>query len=131
MSRTTLTRAIPVLFVANVTSAAAYFRDTLGFSIDFLHGQPPFYGSVSRDSACLHLKFVHESVLNVAAPDRDALIMAFVEVANVGALFAEYTDAGVTFLQTLTPQQWGRDFIVQAPDGNAICFSGRGDEAVI
>ena len=131
MSRTTLTRAIPVLFVANVTSAAAYFRDTLGFSIDFLHGQPPFYGSVSRDSACLHLKFVHEPVLNVAAPDRDALIMAFVEVANVGALFAEYTDAGVTFLQTLTPQQWGRDFIVQAPDGNAICFSGRGDEAVI
>jgi len=131
MSRTTLTRAVPVLFVANVTSAAAYFRDTLGFSIDFLHGQPPFYGSVSRDSACLHLKFVHESVLNVAAPDRDALIMAFVEVANVGALFAEYTDAGVTFLQTLTPQQWGRDFIVQAPDGNAICFSGRGDEAVI
>ena len=131
MSRTTLTRAVPVLFVADVTAAAAYFRDALGFSIDFLHGQPPFYGSVSRDSACLHLKFVHEPVLHVSAQDRDEFITVFVEVANVDALFAEYTAAGVTFLQTLTPQQWGRDFIVQAPDGNAICFCGRGDEAVI
>ena len=55
-----LTRAMPIIFVANVQASAEFFRDTLGFSIDFLHGHPPFYGAVSRDGACVHLKFVHE-----------------------------------------------------------------------
>ena len=57
-----LARAIPVVFVADVRVSAKFYRDSLGFSIDFLHGDPPFYGSVSRDGACMHLKFVHEPV---------------------------------------------------------------------
>ena len=31
-----LTRAVPVIFVVNVRASAEFFRDTLGFSIDFL-----------------------------------------------------------------------------------------------
>ena len=69
-----LTRAVPVILVLDVQASADFFRATLGFSIDFLHGQPAFYGSVSRDGACLHLKFVHEPVLAVGAQDRDGLI---------------------------------------------------------
>ena len=57
---TRLTRAVPVIFVADVQAAAEFYSGTLGFSIDFLHGHPPFYGAVSRDGACVHLKFVHE-----------------------------------------------------------------------
>jgi catechol 2,3-dioxygenase-like lactoylglutathione lyase family enzyme len=118
-----LTRAVPVILVINVQASAGFFRDTLGFSIDFLHGQPAFYGSVSRDGACLHLKFVHEPVLAVGAQDRDGFISAFVEVENVKALYAEYVAAGATFDQKLKKQAWGgRDFIVRDPDGNGICF---------
>jgi len=121
-----LTRAVPVIFVANVQASAAFFRDTLGFSINFLHGEPPFYGSVSRDSACLHLKFVHEPVLAVGALDQGGFIHAFVEVENVKALYAEYIGTSATFYQKLTKQAWGgNDFIVRDPDGNAICFVGR------
>ena len=118
-----LTRAVPIIFVANVQASAAFFRDTLGFSIDFLHGQPPFYGSMSRDGACVHLKFVHEPVFAIGRYDREGLIMAFIEVENVKALYATYVTAGVTFEQKLKKQAWGgRDFIVRDPDGNAICF---------
>ncbi len=49
---------VPILFVRDVTQSANYFRDKLGFAIDFLYGAPPFYGSVSRDGVCLHLRFV-------------------------------------------------------------------------
>jgi catechol 2,3-dioxygenase-like lactoylglutathione lyase family enzyme len=120
-----LTRAVPVIFVANVEASAAFFRNTLGFSIDFLHGEPPFYGSVSRDGACVHLKFVHEPVLTVGAQDRDGLIVAFIEVENVKALYAEYMAAGATLGQKLKKQAWGgRDFIVRDPDGNGLCFVG-------
>ena len=120
-----LTRAVPVILVLDVQASADFFRATLGFSIDFLHGQPAFYGSVSRDGACVHLKFVHERVLAVGAQDRDGLITAFIEVENVKALYAEYVTAGATFDQKLKKQAWGgRDFIVRDPDGNGICFVG-------
>ena len=121
-----LTRAVPVLLVANVEASAEFFKNTLGFAIDFLHGEPPFYGSVSREGACLHLKFVHEPVLTVGAHDRDGFIVAFIEVENVKALYAEYVAAGTTFDQKLEKQAWGgRDFIVRDPDGNGLCFAGR------
>ena len=123
-----LTRAVPVILVVNVQASAEFFRDTLGFSIDFLHGHPAFYGSVSRDGACLHLKFVHEPVLAVGAQDRDGFISAFIEVENVKALYAEYVAAGATFDQKLKKQAWGgRDFIVRDADGNGLCFVGKGN----
>jgi hypothetical protein len=62
-----LTKGIPVVFVSDVRVAAEFYRDQLGFAIDFLHGHPAFYGSVSRDEACIHLRFVHQPVF-VAAP---------------------------------------------------------------
>ena len=120
-----LTRAVPVIFVANVVASAEFFKDTLGFSTDFLHGKPPFYGSVSRDGACVHLKFVHEPVLVVGAQDQDGFITAFIEVENVKALYAEYVAAGATFDQKLKKQAWGgRDFVVRDLDGNGLCFVG-------
>jgi hypothetical protein len=102
-----LTRAIPVIFVANVEASAEFFKGTLGFSIDFLHGEPPFYGSVSRDGACVHLKFVHQPVLTVGTQDRDGFIGAFIEVENVKALYTEYLTAGAIFDQKLKKQAWG------------------------
>ena len=120
-----LTRAVPVIWVANVRASAQFFNKTLGFSIDFLHGEPPFYGSLSRDGATIHLKFVHEPVLAVGAQDRDGFISAFIEVENVKGLYAEYVAAGAAFAQKLKKQAWGgRDFIVRDPDGNGICFVG-------
>jgi catechol 2,3-dioxygenase-like lactoylglutathione lyase family enzyme len=125
-----LARAVPVVFAADVRRSAAFYRDALGFSIVFLHGEPPFYGSVSRDGACLHLKFVHEPVLVAGAQDRDGLITAFIEVEHVKALYAEYVDKGVTFRQGLQKQAWGgHDFIVRDPDGNFLCFAGRNPNA--
>jgi catechol 2,3-dioxygenase-like lactoylglutathione lyase family enzyme len=122
-----LTRAVPLIFVADVQASAEFFRDRLGFSIDFLHGRPAFYGAVSRDGASVHLKFVHQPVFAIGTHDRDGLIMAFIEVENVEALYAEYGAAGVTFQQKLKKQAWGgRDFIVCDLDGNAICFVGSG-----
>jgi catechol 2,3-dioxygenase-like lactoylglutathione lyase family enzyme len=118
--------AVPVLFVANVQTSAAFFRDSLGFAIDFLHGSPPFYGSVSRGAARLHLRFVHEPVFAPGVREReDGLLSAFVGVDNVKDLFAEYKAAGVDFAQRLRKEPWGASaFIVLDPDGNWICFAG-------
>ena len=121
-----LKSAVPVLFVANVQTSAAFFRDSLGFAIDFLHGNPPFYGSVSRDAARLHLRFVHEPVLAPGVREQeDSLLSAFVGVGNIKDLFAEYKAVGVDFVHPLRKEPWGASaFIVLDPDGNWICFAG-------
>ncbi len=120
-----LQMALPVLYVLDVRAAAGFWRDKLGFRIDFLHGNPPFYGAVSRDGACLHLKFVHEPVFGPGRTAEEGLIMAYVPVANIKGLYAEYHAKGVEFSQTLTKQAWGgTDCHVVDPDGNRVAFVG-------
>jgi uncharacterized glyoxalase superfamily protein PhnB len=117
--------AKPVIFVSNVADSAAFYRDKLGFTIDFLHGSPPFYGSVSRGGACLHLRFVHEPVLKDGIREEEQLLAAYLDVENVKALYAEFKAAGAAFVQPLKKQPWGlSSFIVRDPDGNWISFAG-------
>jgi catechol 2,3-dioxygenase-like lactoylglutathione lyase family enzyme len=119
----TLGGAVPILFVRDVTAAAAFYEATLGFHVDFLHGKPPFYGSVSRDRARLHLRFVHQTNFTELAAREGGLILATIEVANVKALFQEYEARGVDFAQRPVIQAWGGlDFHVRDPDGNVISF---------
>ena len=116
-------RATPILFVRNVTRAARFYEAALGFAIDFLHGEPPFYGAVSREGACLHLRFVHEPNFAELAAREPSLILATIEVDDVAARFAELTARGAPFAQALIRQPWGgTDFHVRDPDGNVISF---------
>ncbi|MEV0795352.1 glyoxalase superfamily protein [Kribbella sp. NPDC050459] len=122
---TPVASAKPVLYVADVDASAKFYRDQLGFRIDFVHGNPPFYGSVSRDGATLHLKHVDEPVFAAGAVEREGLIMAFVNTPKVRELYTEYLAADAQIVQKLTKQAWGgTDFIVRDPDGNAIAFVG-------
>jgi len=123
MSDTVFKPAVPILFVRDVSASAEFFRQQLGFEIDFLHGSPPFYGSVSRGEACLHLRFVRQPNFAELAKREVSLILAVVEVSDVQALFEEFEERGVEFAQTPTRQSWGgTDFHVRDPDGNAISF---------
>lgn len=115
--------SVPILFVCDVVRAARFYEEKLGFHVDFLHGKPPFYGSVSRDRSCLHLRFVHRTNFVELAEREDSLILATIEVTNVKALFEEYLLRGVDFPQRLLRQAWGGlDFHVRDPDGNVISF---------
>ena len=118
-----LKKVIPILFVCDVNVCATFFREKLGFEIDFLHGSPPFYGAVSRDGVCLHIRFVHNPFFAKVAAEEKSLILASIEVANVQGLFEEFKARGVKFVQKLKKQAWGgTDFQVRDPDGNVISF---------
>jgi catechol 2,3-dioxygenase-like lactoylglutathione lyase family enzyme len=120
-----VTKGMPVLLVSDVGVAAEFYRDKLGFAIDFLHGQPPFYGSVSRDEACIHLRFVEQPQVVVEHRAEEEVISAFLAVTNVKALFMEYEAMDVPFVHRLREEPWGQSsFIVRDPDGNCLCFAG-------
>ncbi len=123
MSEMILKPAIPILFVRDVSASAAFFREMLGFETDFLHGSPPFYGSMSRGGACLHLRCVHQPNFAELAAREGSLILATIEVSDVQGLFEEFRERGVDFAQMPTKQAWGgTDFHVRDPDGNVVSF---------
>ena len=118
-----LKNVTPILLARDVKTCAAFFQQKLGFDIDFLHGLPPFYGAVSRDGVCLHIRHVQQPFFAQAAVQEKSLICAAIEVSNVQGLFKEFKARGVEFAQTLTKQAWGgTDFQVRDPDGNVVSF---------
>jgi hypothetical protein len=44
-----------VLYVKDLQAALAYYRNKLGFSGDFVWGDPPYYACLSRGDAAIHL----------------------------------------------------------------------------
>ncbi|MEQ7128476.1 VOC family protein [Actinopolymorpha sp. B11F2] len=121
-----LTGAEPQLFVADIKASCAFFEHTLGFSTVFTHGEPPFYGQVMRDQVRLNLRFVCEPVFIAEVREREQLLAAAITVADVKALYAEFSARGADFQQPLKRQPWGaQQFVVRDPDGNLILFSGQ------
>ncbi len=118
-----LTRVTPTLFVRDVEAAAGYYAQRLGFTVDFLHGEPVFYGAVSRDGIVLHLRHVDQPNFAELAAREESLILATIETDAVTALYAEFEAAGAEFVQPLVQQPWGGlDFQVRDPDSNQISF---------
>ncbi|MCA0278783.1 MAG: VOC family protein [Proteobacteria bacterium] len=119
------------LFVADIAASCAFFTEKLGFTVDFVYGEPPFYGQVVRDRAALALRLVCEPVFVSDIRTREHLLSASIAVdtaAEIKQLFLDFQAAGVTFHQTLRKEPWGaRNFIVLDPDGNLILFAGPAD----
>ena len=124
---TTLVAAEPQLFVRDVAASVEFYSRSLGFSIAFTYGEPPFYGQVVRDGARLNLRHVDELVVDPVRRESEQLLAASITLDEAAPLFSEYEQAGVDFAQPLRTEEWGaRTFIVRDPDGNLLLFAGQG-----
>jgi|SRR5579863_295351 len=129
--RPILTSTAAQLFVADIKASCDFYTHKLGFAVDFVYGDPPFYAQVSRDHARLAFRVVGEPVFIGGIREREHLLSASITVATAGEaeqLFLSYQAAEVRFHQTLKKEPWGaRTFIVIDPDGNLILFAGPAD----
>jgi catechol 2,3-dioxygenase-like lactoylglutathione lyase family enzyme len=129
--RPVLTSTAAQLFVADINASCDFYAGKLGFAIDFVYGDPPYYGQVTRDHARLALRVVSEPVFISAIREREHLLSASLTVATpdeIKRLFLSYQATGVRFHQTLKKEPWGaRTFVVMDPDGNLILFAGPAD----
>jgi uncharacterized glyoxalase superfamily protein PhnB len=116
------------LFVANIKSSCDFYTNKLGFAVEFIYGDPPYYGQVVRDDARLNLRLVFEPVFVADVRKREHLLSASITVATaneIKQLFLSYQAAGVSFHQALKKEPWGaRTFVVSDPDENLILFAG-------
>lgn len=119
------------LFVADVKRSSDFFTTTLGFALDFLYGDPPYYGVVKRGNGRIALRLVCEPVFVGDIREREHLLSASITVqtaVEIKELFLEFREAGAQFHHTLKKEPWGaRDFIVRDPDGNLLHFAGPAD----
>ena len=125
--RPVLNSVAPQLFVADIKASCEFFTKKLGFVVDFIYGDPPFYGQVKRDNARFVLRQVDEPVFTDIR-EREGLLSAAVTVATadeIKQLFLTYQAEGVSFHQPLKKEPWGaRTFVVRDPDENLILFAG-------
>jgi uncharacterized glyoxalase superfamily protein PhnB len=116
------------LFVADIQASCVFYTDKLGFTVDFVYGDPLFYAQVSRDNAHLSLRHMDEPVFAGDVREREALLSASITVATaeeIEQLFSNYQDMDVPFHQTLKQEPWGATtFVVTDPDRNLILFAG-------
>jgi len=130
-SRPILTSVAAHLYVRDLSASTDFFTSKLGFAIDFVYGDPPFYGQVSRDNALLALRSMDESFFAEDVRQREHLLSASITLASadeIEQLFAVYQAADVPFAQTLRIEPWqAKTFIVKDPDGNLILFAGPAD----
>ncbi len=123
----TLRTAEPQLFVSDIAASCAFFTSKMGFTVEFVYGEPPFYGQVKRDNAILNLRHVDEPVFVGDIREREQLLSAAITINTSGELrdlFLGYQGAGVSFQQPLKLEPWGaRTFVVRDPDGNLILFA--------
>ena len=127
-AKATIVGAEPQLFVTDIKRSCEFFCATLGFSLVFSYGKPPYYAQVRRDAAHLNLRCVEPAVIESTVRDREELLSVSMTVATadeIKLLFLEFKSAGVAFHQALKKQPWGaRNFIVKDPDGNLLLFAG-------
>jgi len=123
-----LTSVAAHLYVRDLTASIEFFTIKLGFTIDFVYGDPPFYGQVSRDNALLALRSMDESFFAEDIREREELLSASITLASadeIKQLFLAYQAVDVPFAQGLRREPWGaKTFIVKDPDGNLILFAG-------
>lgn len=126
--RPVLTSVAAHLYVRDLKASTDFFTEKLGFTIDFVYGDPPFYSQVSRDNARLALRLIDEPYFLEDIRQREVLLSASIALDSadqIEQLFLAYLAAGVPLAQSLRIEPWqAKTFIVKDPDGNLILFAG-------
>jgi catechol 2,3-dioxygenase-like lactoylglutathione lyase family enzyme len=119
---TKVTCLVPQFLVDDLSAAIAYYRDSLGFELDFVYES--FYASVSRDGFSMHLKCAPKTAADRIHRKQNEHLDAYVGVQGIEALFDELKSKGALIIRSLEERPWGcRDFYVEDPDGYLLCFS--------
>jgi predicted enzyme related to lactoylglutathione lyase len=119
-----LTGIAPQFLVDDLDRAIAYYRDKLGFDLDFTYES--FYASVTRDGFAIHLKCAPKLAGERERRKQNEHLDAYISVSGIRDLYSEMEKRGARVMQPLEQKPWScLDFYLEDPDGNILCFSER------
>lgn len=110
----------PILSVASLRASQRYYREALGYHVDWEHGDPPDFGSVSRGDSVF---FLCQGCQGMPG----AWTMIFTR--NVDRLHDEFVRRKAIIKMPPTNMPWGmREMQVADPDGNVMRFGSAIEE---
>jgi catechol 2,3-dioxygenase-like lactoylglutathione lyase family enzyme len=114
----------PVLAVPDVDETMAFYRDKLGFHVDFVEGDPPIHARVCADptysSPTVHIRFEPIRSGSLVNPS----VYLWVHVGRgLDRLFDLYRGRGVDVIEEPSDRPWGlRQFSIKDCNGYVVTF---------
>lgn len=110
----------PVLRVPDLARTLAFYREKLGFELEFCY--EGFYASVCREGCHIHLQCAPPTPRDQASFERNEHIDACIVVQGAQTLWNSLASAGVTFAVPLRQMPYGIEFYVRDPNGYILGF---------
>ncbi|MBV9784114.1 MAG: VOC family protein [Acidisphaera sp.] len=108
-----------VLAVPDLTRSAAYFRDALGFSLDWTDASD--WRLLSRGAVRVMIGHCPNDI--PAGETGSHSYFGYVEVDDLDGLHAEFVARGAIVRQPPADMPWGmREMLVATPDGHRLMF---------
>jgi catechol 2,3-dioxygenase-like lactoylglutathione lyase family enzyme len=116
----------PQFIVPDVTSAAQYYRDVLGFRILGYFQDPPVFAMVARDAVEIHFGKADDGA--TASPNvlrrRGLGLDAYIWVNDLDALHAELKGRGAKIIEAPAVRVYNcYEMVVEDNFGFHLCFS--------
>lgn len=116
-------RNAPYFPVADVEATGAYYRDVLGFRLEYSGGTPPEFAIYSRDGCAPRFRRVPDPDRIRPVETQGGTWDAFFRVRDAQALHAELESRGAEFAYPITLQPYGmREFAARDRDGHVLGF---------
>jgi uncharacterized glyoxalase superfamily protein PhnB len=110
----------PLLLVADLEQAIAFYLEQLGFTLAFRYED--FYAGIEKDGHSIHLKTdYHAAKEELKKSNNEELDLLF-SVENVETLFEEISKKDIEMVQPLREMPYGTEFYIADPDGHVIAF---------
>lgn len=108
----------PVFPVEDIQASVDFYHNKLGFDIDFVMGEPPTHGSVTRCKVGIQFTKVTQPYNAKEYPG-----WMYFFVSNINMLFKEYKNKQISITRDLKDHGHGmREFEIEDPNGFRLRF---------
>jgi uncharacterized glyoxalase superfamily protein PhnB len=116
--------ASPILLVADIVKAAAYYDDALGFRASRMWGDPPTFCIPQRDRCTVMLNQVGPDAGHRPNASFDGRLDVYFDVDDADALYAEFEANGADIVCAPEDMPYMmREFQVRDLDGHLLAFA--------
>ena len=115
----------PVFRVADLARSLSYYRDQLGFDVEFNY--EGLYAGVLRDGCHIHLKCAAPVERDQPAFEAAEHLDACFGVRDAQVLASRFASTGAAFSVPLRTMPYGKEFYVKDPDGYILGFIQAGE----
>ena len=113
----------PILSVPDVSATAAFYRDQLDFSIDFLYGEPPTHAGISWGDWTTEGARIQLSHADEIDPENAGVVLYLFVGPDIDALYERYQARGLAIIREIASYPWGRrEFYIEDCNGYLLRF---------